>query len=190
LIKPADYAFDVSVLDPPQVAFSLGDRSPNHAPCHGPRQCSQPLRPELGGGASGAGGLDGGGASRHFLKIRAPPALLLERQIGQLREALPDSGIPLSSKLRQQLVADAVARKPQILIALILAPTDAALAQVFLYLAPGHAEHWADDSVGGYRMNPRKPRQSGSPQHPEQHRFRLVIAGVAERDPIGLAILY
>jgi hypothetical protein len=73
-----------------------------------------------------------------------PPDLFFGGNIGGMRQDLRDARVPFVRELRQKRVTDAIARKTQIAIAGILAPGDAARAQVLLDFGAGDSKQRAN----------------------------------------------
>ena len=86
------------------------------------------------------------GASR--AELRLPPGLFIARQLGHLRQMLAQTRVPALKK-RQQLVADAVARKSEVAIGRVFAPALAEGVEIGLDFGARGREQRAQDAAFG-----------------------------------------
>jgi hypothetical protein len=90
-------------------------------------------------------------------------------------------GVEAGFQVRQELVADAVAEVPEVVVARVVPPLEATIAEVGEHLLPRDLEEGAEETAGP-RSHSAEPRGPRSPKQTHEQGFRLVVTGVGHRD--------
>ena len=101
-----------------------------------------------------------------------------------MRQGFGHGGIPVAGQLWQQLVPDAIAGECGAGVGGVVAPGDAARAQIPLYLGAIDFDQRPDNAVAGDRADAGQPGAPGAAQETEEHGLGLIGAGMAGGDAV------
>jgi hypothetical protein len=154
-------------------------RHQDHPPPDGPWLSQQRLRVENRARV--------GSAYESLVTITAQlvePLTVFPNQPGGSGDRARGGGIH-TVQLRQDPVPDSIARVGDVVVCFVIDPGLSSRFQKRAQFQSRHVEHWPDD-FAALRMNGRQPRQTGSTYELQQKGLRLIVARVADRNPIGV----
>ena len=122
------------------------------------------------------------GAHRHGRGEAGEDVRLLGQHGGGAGQRVAHGGVEARLEVRDQLVADAVAQERGVGVGRVLAPGQAVRGQVVEHVRPRHAQHRAQEAPAP-RAHGAEAGAARPAQQAQEHRLRLVVAGVREDDP-------
>jgi hypothetical protein len=108
-------------------------------------------------------------------------------QLGLIGESIHHSRVEPALQQREQLCPHAIARDADIRIRFVLDVCDTAVVEVLGEIGSTARKERTDD-VPMSRMHRGEPSGAGPAEQPQQNSLSLVVARVADSDPIGAEV--
>jgi hypothetical protein len=113
--------------------------------------------------------------------LPAQVSRLLGQEAGGAGEPGAKSGVVAGFQVWQELVANAIAEVPEVLVAGVLLPLETPIAKMGEHLLPRDLEEGAQQTTGPRAHSP-EPGRPRSPQQSHEQGLGLIVAGVGHRD--------